>query len=453
MHPHEKLADILRTDKDNLLLLDKRLSEVTGKKDVIAGIAEENTRRIGTHLRQVGVSRDASSREIFQSLVSKVRNDEEYLAKAFGNPDASKPEDLEPVLGVLREVAGPVRGRAPEGGSPEDRGAATSNGAGVSTGLFLKKEKAEEFLRSEPPKKVLEYLGYSSADEMLQKEDLFQVYSSLRFVEDQKWMNTVFFRQYEALTPDDFEEREIELLVLDPRWVRAAEHFLTHKFHNISHLKEMGAVFVIPATIGVPGEFLRMTSLIFHYLSEVPYYSDMFRRISEDVSSFSKNFISLLRGDVIDRPPGGGLLDGDVSRWLVVQRYLRKDDPHDWRLFVPHINPEAIHWLRAEENLIEVEKKMLKDLKRETLGRESGLDFWKHMDWVGDYFRSEDGGDSLVSFDLVDVAFSLAKKESRMKFTYHQHEALWNEIFMGYFGREELVRYSQEYLLKGYFEV
>jgi len=414
---HEKLANILHTDTENLLLIDKRLSRVTGKKHVIEKIVEENEQRVSSHLQQMGVDRNASSSEVFDTLVSKVKKDEEHLSKAFQNPDASRPEDLEKVLRVLRDVAG------------------------VSAGFFLKKEKAEEFLCIEPPKKVLDYLGYSSSEEMLNKEDLFQVYSALRFVEDQEWMNDVFFKQYENLTPDDFEEREIELLVLDLRWVKAAEHFLTHKFHNISHLKEMGVVFVIPATFGIPGEILRMTSLIFHYLSEVPYYSDLFRQISSDSKLFSSNLTSLLRGDVIEDIPDSE----EKSLWLVIQRYLRKDDPEDPRLFVPHINPEAIHWLRAEEHLIEVEKKMD--------GIQSGLDFWKHMDWIGDYFRNDSGEDVLISFDLVDVVFSLAKKESHMKFTYHHHEALWNALFMEYFGREELVRYSKEYLLKGYFEI
>ena len=402
---HEKLARILRTDKDNILRIDRRLSEVTGKKGVIEAVAGENEKRIAEHLGQMGLPRVASPRDVFRSLVRKVEEDEERLKTDFGNPDASKPEDLARVLQKIRKGGGPKRG------------------------MFLKEEKAKEFLSAEPPKKVVEYLGYSSVKEMLEKEDLFEVYSSLRFVEDTDWMNGVFFKQYEHLTPNDFEERDIELRVLDQKWLKAAEHFLAHKLHNISHLKEMGVVFVLPATFGISGEILRMTSLIYHYLSEVPYYSDMFRRIAEMPISFASNLTALLRGDVIDRK----IPEDDRVLWLVIQRYLAKDDPNDWRLLTPHINPEAIHWLRAEENL--------------------GLDFWLHMDWVGDFFRDEDGNDILLSFDLVDVVMSLVKKQEHVKFLYHHEEALWNKLFMEYFGREGLVKFSQEYLLRGYFEV
>ena len=414
---YKKLANILRTDEDELLKIERRLGEVTGKRDVMERIVEENERLIAEHLGAMGLSPSSLPRDVFASLIVRAEKNEACLNVAFGNPDSSKREDLERVLHILRGVAG------------------------VSKGLFLKEEKAREFLIAEPPKKVLEYLGYSSAEEMLAKEDLYEVYSSLRFVEDMEWMNGVFFRQYEALAPEDFEEREIQIKVLDAKWVRAAEHFLTHKLHNISHLKEMGVVFVIPATFGIPGEILRMTSLIFHYLSEVPYYSDMFRRISAEPGAFSANLTSLLRGDVIRERPQ----ESEKSLWLVVQRYLWKDDPNEWRLFVPHINPEAVHWQRAEENLIDVEKRLD--------GVGDGLEFWQNMCSVGDYFRDDDGNDVFVSFDLVDLGFSLVKKADHTKFTYHHHEALWNRIFMEYFGREELVRMSKEHLLKGYFEI
>ncbi|MDO8751974.1 MAG: hypothetical protein Q7J22_00250 [Candidatus Wolfebacteria bacterium] len=397
--------------------IDKRFSEVTGKRGVIEGLVEENERQILAHLLRMGVSRNAGPREVFSSLVSKVEGDEERLREALGNPNASKPDDLKRTLQVIQDVTG------------------------KHVGFFLKEEKAREFLTSEPPKNALKYLGYSSAEEMLAKEDVFQVYSSLRFIENEEWMNGVFFKQYEGLTPDDFEEREMRLQVLDPKWVKAAQGFLEHKWHNVSHLKEMGIVFVIPATFGIAGEILRMVSLIFHYLSEVPYYSDMFRRIATNPTIFAKSFVSLLRGDVLDKK----MEEGEKSLWFVIQKYLAKDDPNEWRLFVPHINPEAVHWMRAEEHLVEIGKKLD--------GDHDDLGFWLHQDWVGDFFKDKDGNEILISFDLVDVVMSLVKKREHVKFLYHHQEALWNKVFMEYFGREELVRRSQDYLLKGYFEI
>ena len=79
---------------------------------------------------------------------------------------------------------------------------------------------------------------------------------------------------------------------------------------------------------------------------------------------------------------------------MIIQRYLAKDDENDHRLFLPHVNPEALHWDRAETALAKIE----------------GLDFWKDLDLVGDFFRIETGGEILVSFNLVDTIMSLVKR-------------------------------------------
>src|SRR3989338_11175497 len=153
------------------------------------------------------------------------------------------------------------------------------------------------------------------------------------------------------------------------------------KWHNISHLKELGVVFVIPISLGFAGELLRTMSLIAHYLHEVPFYSEIFKKIAEVPETFSENFISLLRGDVMERH----LPENERALFLVVQRYLAKDDENDWRLFVPRINPEALHWVKAEEDMIRTGTVLE--------GLISDLNFFHNLDWVGDYFKDEVGND------------------------------------------------------------
>ena len=247
------------------------------------------------------------------------------------------------------------------------------------------------------------------------------------------FLNNVFFKQYASLTADDFEERPVNIHVLSPKWVRVTEGFVKKKWHNISHLKELGVVFVIPVSLGIPGEILRMIALVLHYTHEIPFYSDMFRTIAKDANTFTYNLTSLLRGDVLDHP----MPTSDRSVWLVIQQYLAKTDEFDWRLHVPHINPEAMHWMRAERDLAE----------------HFGLSFWGDLDWVGDFYKDDVGNDTLVSFDLVDTVMSLVKEKERTKFLYHHEEALWNRIFVGYFGEEGLEKYCKDYLLQGYFEI
>lgn len=413
----DKLAKILRADKHALYKVDDRLSHVTGKTGVLEKIVEENESRIKESLLTLGVSRDASAKEVYDSLISKIEADDNLIFNALGGAVCNSQKDCSSILEVIKKAAE------------------------VNHGFFLKHEVAAKLLKNEPPKKVLEFLGYDSVDQMLAKENLLEVYSALRFLEGNEWLNEVFFKQYECLTPDDFEERKIVVHALDEKWNEVTRRFVMKKWHNISHLKELGVVFVIPISLGFSGELLRMMSLVAHYLHEVPFYSEIFKKIAEVPETFSENFISLLRGDVLERH----LPESERALFLVVQRYLAKDDENDWRLFVPRINPEAMHWVRAEEDLVKMAGQI------DGFGKE--LEFWRNLDWVGEYFKDEVGNDILVSFDLVDTVMSLVKQKELIKYLYHHQEALWNKIFMEYFNQEELEKFSKEYLLQGYFEI
>jgi hypothetical protein len=418
MSATEKIAKILKADRHSLTKLEERLSAVTGKRGVMDKIVEENANVIRDRLLTLGVPRDAKVKDVYDALISKIEADDSDLFTGLGNPDCRLAEDCQKVADAARKVAA----------SP--------------SGIFLKNDKAREFLLKEPPKKVMEFLSYDSPQKMLLNEDVYEIMSALRFVEGNEWLNNVFFRQYESLTPDDFEEREIRVMALSEKWGKESEKFVLKKRHNISHLKELGVVFVIPVLLGISGELLRMFALILHYLNEIPFYSDVFRKIKEDKNTFAENFISLLRGDVPEALPAHG---GEKSEWLVVQMYLAKEDENDWRLFVPHINPEALHWFKAEEKLAEIGGEL------NHFGEE--LAFWHDIDWVGDYFKDESGIDVLVSFDLVDTVMSLVKEQEMRKYLYHHEEALWNKIFVEYFGRDKLEEYSKKYLLQGYFEI
>lgn len=417
MFAYEKIAKILRTDKDYIANIEKRFTAITGKSAMMDAIVQENSELIKDRLLRLGVSAEADAKEIYDALISKIESDDRQIFQALGNPNFKNVSDCQRIGDLAKKVVKPP------------------------TGLFIKLDKAREFLVKEPPKKVMEFLGYSDVEQMLQKEDLLEVYSALRFIEGSEWLNGVFFKQYESLKPEDFEEREVQVKALSEKWGRESEKFVAKKKHNISHLKELGVVFIIPALLGISGELLRMFVLVMHYLYEVPFYSKIFREISKEKITFTSNFTSLLRGDVIERH----FPDSDRSLWLVVQRYLAKDDENDWRLFVPHINPEALHWLRAEESLASIGE--------ELDGFSKELTFWQELGWVGDYFKDETGHEILVSFNLVDTVMSLVKQKEMVKYLYHHQEAMWNQIFSVYFGREELEKKAVEYLLQGYFEV
>ncbi|HDH31310.1 MAG TPA: hypothetical protein ENH26_00875 [Candidatus Wolfebacteria bacterium] len=423
MKSFEKIAKILRSDKDAIRIIEEKLGVSTGRKNIIDIIVEENDLQIKNRLRLLGLDLKSTAKEIYDALISKIEADDNQLFKALGSPSATSSKDWQRVLEIAKNIS--------------DR----------PTGFFLKKEKAMEFFKKQPPLKILQALGYKNVDEMLQEEDIFEIFSALRFVEGNEWLNKVFFKQYENLLPSDFEEREIEVRALSKKWADIAKNFVAHKYHNISHLKEFGVVYVIPLSLEISGETLRNLALILHYFNEIPFYSDLIKRFSKikDKSKFSEKVISLLRGDVIDRRLPSQAKNSKKTQWMVIQRYLAKDDENDWRLFEPHINPEALHWERAERMMVKSGEIL------NSFGTD--LSFWQNLNWVGDYFKTNTGVEVLVSFNLVDTAMSLVMEKELIKYLYHNQESLWNKIFIKYFGEEKMEEMMKENIIKGWFEI
>ncbi|OGN12607.1 MAG: hypothetical protein A3C71_01355 [Candidatus Yanofskybacteria bacterium RIFCSPHIGHO2_02_FULL_43_15c] len=408
---HEKLAKILRTDPQVLLNLEKEMEGLTGKTGVLEKVTGENQILAVRTLEELGLSRESSADKVYQVLVDRLKHTDEHLNNFLEHPDLSK---MANVCGKLCAVALQLNQPKP--------------------GFFIKKEKAVQMLEKFPPQNLLDFFGYSTVAELVEKQGFSSVFSALRFAQDTAWMHRFFEEAYNDLTADDFEEREVELKVLEPEWLKVAEKFLEKKYHNVSHLKELGIIFVIPLQIDTLGETLRLFTLILHYLNEVPFYSKLFKKFHLE-TGFPSKVRSLLRGDV----PEGAKPEGSIR---IVQRYLAKDDPNDFRLVEPHINPEAEHWYKAEGDLGKLSS--FPELKGHIFG------YWQGLDFVGDFFPSTDLGQvKLVSFDLIDLVMSLVEK-GETKYLYHQQEALWNKIFVEYLGREKVEELVEKNIIEGF---
>ncbi len=407
---HNKLAKILRTQPEVILDLERKMEKLTGKSGVMERIVEENETLVGQTLKELGLPEsDQNAKDVHDALIGYIKNIDERLYDFLDKPDLSK---MSGRCGKLCETALAL--------------------AKPSPGFFIKKEKAVEMLEKFPPQSMLDFFSCKTAAELVEKKGLSSVFSALRFTQNTEWMHKFFDEAYNDLTADDFEEREVELKVLEPEWLNAAGKFLEKKYHNLSHLKELGVIFIIPIQIDAPGETLRMFTLLLHYLNEVPFYSGLFKKFSKE-QDFAGKIKSLLRGDVplAQLPTTNYQLQ--TTKIRIIQRYLAKDDPDDFRLVEPHINPEAEHWYKAERDL--------SGLDSLVAGAEGGMfSRWQKLDFVGGFFPdglTGTGNEELVSFDLIDLTMSLAKK-GEIKYLYHQQEALWNRIFSEYEGRERM---------------
>lgn len=418
---HNKLARILRTKSEVLLDLETKLNGLTGKQGIFEEIVNRNNFVINRTLADLTLAEDRrDAKSVYEKMIEPINRMDKHLYEFLGKPEMMNPKSCDKLCQT----------------------ALTLNK--VKPGFFIKKESAVRMLEKFPPTNLLEHFGYKNVAELIEKQDFSSVFSSLRFAQNEAWMHKFFDEAYNALTPDDFEEREVELKVLESQWLEVAEKFLKKKYHNVSHLKELGIIFVVPLKLDVVGETLRTLVLLLHYLNEVPFYSKLFKRFSEE-PDFINKFKSLLRGDV----PEGELPAG--MNFRIVQRYLAKDNENDFRLLEPHINPEAEHWYKAEGNLIGLAT--MPEMSEIKGGLSFG--FWQELDFVGNFFpssaKASEGkpDEELVSFDLIDLNMSLVKK-GMVKYLYHQQEALWNKIFVEYLGRDKMETLIEDNIIKGF---
>lgn len=425
MNSYEKLARILGTSPEALEDLDQKMTKIAGKQGVMDSIAGQNDESVARVLSDLHLTKESSAEDIYNELTHRLIHLDEHLFGLLGGPDLSKlSNDPGPISRVALDIFTPLKG------------------------LFIKKEKVAELLSKQPPQSLLDHFGYQSVQELLDKEGFSSVVSALRFTQTDEWMHSFFDMAYNDLKPEDFQEREVEIKILEPKWLEIAGKFMRKKFHNVSHLKEFGVIFIIPLPIDTPGETLRMFTLILHYLHEVPFYTELFRKHIKD-ANFISEFQSLLRGDV---PEGPAPKIPNVA-WRIVQRYLAKDNPNDFRLFEHHVNPEAEHWLHVSDDYVRLAQLMKQGEGKFNIG------YWQNLDCVGDFFKTKSGlaspaggSEKLISFNIIDLVMSLVE-EKEMGYIYHQEEALWNKIFSEYMGHEKMNQLIEEHIIDGFIEL
>jgi hypothetical protein len=386
------LSKILGVEEGVLEDLDAEMGKKTGKSGVLEKIYKENNEIVRSVLTSLKANNQSAS-DIGVALRKEIITNERELLIFLETVEGK--DIFEKAAFLARKIAN------------------------VGKGFFLKKEYAKEILRKRPPENLLKYLKIANVEDLFEKYDIAEAFSALRFIESNEWMHETFAEAYSGFTPDNFEEREIEIKVLGPEWGEVAKKFVEKKHHNVSHLKEFGVIFINPIKEDMPGKFLRDFALLFHYFHEIEFYSKLFRKYAAE-EKFADKLKMLLRGDVPE------IKKTDPGEWLIIQRYLFKEDPSDPRLSLPHVNPESLHWMRGERDLTEF------GFKRSDIS----IELWNNSDWAA-YFTGNDN--EIISFDLEDnamseVSFTEGKNES---LNYHQREAMWLRIFSEYAGGEE----------------
>lgn len=365
----------------------------SGQKGIDAKLAAEIAEKVADRVHRLGLHTSVSGPDLYTALLERAKADDLHLAITIGGSD---PADLREMIPLIVKAAE----HAP---LPKD-------------GWFLKESKAREMLRETPPEAVMERLGYHLVSHLLEQENVYELFLALRFAESPEWLNA-FDAHYRSLTPDDFENRTIRVVQFGrAKWGDIAVNFIAKKRHNITHSKEMGAIAVMPMMEDrMEGVTLKVLPLLCHYYNEIRLYSSFFKLMRT-----KKDFGHIVADTLIADPAHVKLVDHGHIHWRVIQRYFGKltNENHP-EIFEPHVQPEDLHWRRAEEILYEIDPE---------------LKFWSGLDYVAVYKSSE-----AVTFNLMDISLGYSNQISfEDRYLYHFREALWNEVFARYLGEKVL---------------
>ena len=396
------LRDLLDAEEPLFTLSLKDLEKASGDQGVDAKLIGDITRETHQAMRDLGLDhKNTTGKEFYQALMARMEKDNERVTKLVGGTDS---DNVRHIVPYLVDVA---------------------NKVDFQRKVFvLKHDKAKDLLRQMPPKKLMQRLGYDNIEDLFSGENFSEMYTALRFSEGPEWLNE-YDELFKKVTKDDYEERDIEIVVMDhDKYVDLAEGFVKKKLHNVTHTKELGVIVVVPMKAErVKGLTLKTLPLLFHYLNEVKLYSTFFKRESKTARHFGGTVMETLIAD----PGKAAQIAGQHVHWRVIQRYFGKlkDESH-LEAFEPHVQPEDLHWRRAEDLLYQIDPEMK---------------FYQDRDWVGMMF---DGVP--VTLNFVDIALSYSNSIAyEDRYIYHFRESLWNEIFARYMSMKHL---EQQILLQ-----
>lgn len=391
------LSELLDATEPLFSLSIQRLEDISARPSEDVRLAAELIGKVRLKTAELGLDPDDTSpRELHAALLARIDEHDQRLVRQIGGHDSTDNQSLIPLIRSAWEETDIPKGC-----------------------WVLKHSVAKSMLKKMPPRNVMKLLGYRSVDSMIKHEDVNEIYGAIRFAETDDWLED-FNKQYDSLKPQDFEARKMRVVELSmERWGAAAEAYIGNRHHNITHLKELGVILILPVSgsSGLRGITILALPLLFHYTYELKLYSTFFK-MQQVKASFGK----IVADTLISDSSKAAVMAGQDIHWRVIQRHFAEQDKSKYpEIFQPHIQPEDLHWRKVGE--------LLSSFIPE-------LEFWHDLEYVALMDR-QDG--KPVALNMFDVAASYANQLSYLdRSVYRFRGSLWNEIFIRYMGQKNL---------------
>ena len=387
------LSELLAAEEPLFSMAIKQLEHASGNASVDVRLTAEIVGKVHIKMRSLGLDpRDTTGAELYRALYNLIKQHDHFLAKRIGGED---PEDVQKMLFRIRETVEALD--VPK------------------KAWLLKHSVAKRLIKATPPKKVMKQLGYRSIDSMIKREPMGEIYGAMRFVESQEWLDK-FVAKYKVLKPTDFETRDIEIITFtSEKWGNTAAEFVRAKKHNITHLKELGVIMMLPMPLQrMSGITITALPLLLHYINEIRLYSSFFK--SQQVRS---NFSQILVDTLVADPGKHAAVAGQHIHWRVIHRHFGSSERDHPDIFEPHVEPEDLLWRKTEETLYRLEP---------------ALHFWYDIEYVGVVFDGRP-----ISFNLMDMAVSYVNDLAYgSQSVHHLRDSIWNEIYLRYVGEKAI---------------
>ena len=380
------LSQLLGAGEPMFSIALNKLEHAGGSLGVDVKLTADIIEAKGHALKALGLDvQDTNGPELYAALLHLARKHDAFLAKRLGVAD---PADVGSALEAVVRAAQNAR-------VPHDA-------------WVIKRSVLKRLLKAQPPKVVMKRLGYRSLESLLKREAPELVIATARMVETDAWQRK-FVARYAKLTPQDFEQRGIEIVhPTSAKWRLIAAEYVARNFHNVAHAKEAGLIVVLPLdTTSLPGVTLAVLPRTLHYINEIRMYGAYFK-LCQILPEFGKIVALTIQED----PAEHVRIAGQAIHWRIIHRHFGRQDVLP-ELFEPHVAPEDMTWQPVTRPLIALEP---------------ALSFWEPLEHSGAVMH-----DQIVSLHIMDVAEAALNQLPYDARTFrHMRRSLWCELYARY---------------------
>lgn len=337
-------------------------------------------------IRELGLDpTDTTGEELYGALMERLKADEQRVRSVLNLTDQSAAADITKAAAKFLDQLDIAK-----------------------TCFALKHMTIKKMFKALPPTQALKRLGYRSLDSCLKREPLAQLYAVAQAVEPKQWQ-AQWASQYQKLQTNDFESRDVEILLPQTKaWVKLAPELGGQHKSTCLAIIEFGTIILLPVSATLPAVSLLTLLFGVRYLNFICSVS-AYLKLQQVRPDFGVVVATTLRqGAYMDVE-----LLGQALPWKLLQRYWDGQVKQSEELFGPHLQAEDLTWHEAEAELAKAIP---------------ALDFWADSSALGLV-----EGQNAVSLNLFDVALTLCNNLTfGQRLSHFLHENVWHELLLHY---------------------